>query len=155
MSKQAQFTQEFVEGMKRYEHVPRQKADRLVRGVASVTGEALVVGNQYGPGTPVDTGNARGHWYTTIGGGDPGGHPNPPGGGEGAAALTHEAMDGVALAAAAARAGDVISFNNDAEYIEELNHGSSQQAPNGILDVVAMNFPAIVDDTARRLGIVE
>lgn len=155
MSKQARFTQEFVDGVRRYENVPRQKADRLVRAVASDVGEALVVGSEYGDGTPVDTGNARGHWYNTFGDGEPGGHPNPPGGGEGAGALTHQALDAVALGAASARAGDVISFNNDAEYIEELNHGHSAQAPNGITDVVAMNFPLIVERAARRLGIAE
>lgn len=155
MTKQARFTQEFVDGMRRFENLPRQKADRLVRAVASDVGEALVVGNEFGDGTPVDTGNARGHWYTTIGDAEPGGHPNPPGGGEGPGALTGQALAGVALAAAAARAGDVISFNNDAAYIEELNHGSSQQAPNGIIDKVALNFPMIVDGAARRLGIAE
>lgn len=149
MSKQARFTHEFVEGMKRYENVPRQKADRLVRAVASDVGMQLV------ERTPVDTGNARGHWYTTIGDTEPGGHPSPPTGAEGAGALTHAAMDHLALAAAAARAGDVISFNNDAAYIEELNNGSSQQAPEGIIDVVAMNFPATVEENARRLGIAE
>jgi hypothetical protein len=153
--RQARFTQDFVDGMRTMENLPRQKADRLVRAVASTTGEALVVGNDYGPGTPVDTGNARGHWYTTIGEGEAGGSPHPPSGHEGAAVLTHQAMDNVALAAAAVRAGDVISFNNDAEYIEELNHGHSAQAPQGMTDVVAMNFERIVADEGRRLGIIE
>lgn len=155
MSKQAKFTQEFVDGMRRFENLPRQKADRLVRRVASTVGEALVVGNEYGDGTPVDTGNARGHWYTTFGDADSGGHPSPPGGGEGPAALTAQGLAGVALGAAAARAGDVISFNNDAEYIEELNNGHSSQAPAGIIDVVAQNFGLIVEDSARSLGIAE
>lgn len=157
--RQAKFTQDFTEGMKHYENVPAEKATRFLRAIASHVGEALIVGNEDGPGTPVDTGNARGHWYP--GGEEDAGHPNPPALGAdhkpaaSAEALTGQALADAGVAAATMELGDVLSFNNDAAYIEELNNGSSQQAPLGITDVVASNFDAICEREAQRLGIKE
>lgn len=150
--KQAKLTMDFVTGLRGLENAPREKGDKLIRAIGSHVGEALIVGNEDGPGTPVDTGNARGHWYATIGEADPG-NPNPTP--EGVAASQSLAAAQVGLVAATAQLGDVVSFNNDAAYIEELNNGSSQQAPAGMTDVVASNFERIVRTKAQELGIYE
>lgn len=158
--KQVTLTSSFIAGIKKLENVPMEKADKLLRVVGSDVGEALIVGNEYGPGTPVDTGNARGHWYATIGEADEG-NPDPPAVDKkgkataGPDALTAAAFDQVNLVAVTAKMGDVVCFNNDADYIEELNNGHSQQAPNGMTDQVAANFESICRAAAEKLGILE
>jgi hypothetical protein len=159
MPRQATFTRDFLIGIQAVRDLPREQATRLLRRVASHVGEALIVGNEDGPGTPVDTGNARGHWYP--GGEEDPGNPNPPavdahgkaiGGPD---ALTAKALADVGVAAAQAQLGDVISFNNDAAYIEMLNNGHSAQAPQGMTDVVANNWDRIVERVAAELGVTE
>jgi len=78
--------------------------------------------------TPVDTGRARGNWQVTIG--------NPAGG-----QLDTTDADGQATIAAglAAIAGlpdyQVVWISNNVDYIENLEHGHSQQAPEGMLSI--------------------
>lgn len=152
--KQMDLTSEFIKSLKVSAKLPTEKLDRLMRAVGSDVGEQLV------RGTPVDTGNARGHWYATIGPDDVS-NPSPAatdakgiatGGPD---ALTAQAIDQLMITAATAKFGDVVSFNNDCEYIEELENGHSQQAPNGMMGIVAQNFDATVEAAAQRLGIVD
>lgn len=156
-SRQRQATSDFVARIRAQQGVPVQKFGKLARAVAGDIGRALIVGSQDGPGTPVDTGWARGNWFATLGdgGGENTGLGDPPTRGDTsqAGALTSAALEVVALAIAGFGPGQVLSYINNAAYIERLNNGWSQQAPAGITDAVVARFNAIVERNALRLGI--
>ena len=75
--------------------------------------------------TPVDTGRARGNWQVTIG--------EPA---EGKFDQTDKKGDATIAKGLAALAGlpdmQVIWISNNIDYIEELEHGHSGQAPDGM-----------------------
>jgi len=81
--------------------------------------------------TPVDTGRAKGGWQLTLG--------SPTDGQTGRSDETArgEADSGTVSAALAALAGlkafEVVWLSNNVEYIGELENGTSQQAPEGML----------------------
>ncbi len=154
MARQYALTLDFVTRIKAVRNAPVEKLDKLLRVIGSDVGQALV------ERTPVDTGNARGHWYATIGEEDQA-NPSPPAvDAKGEVIGSPESLAGDALAqmgivAATAHIGDTVSFNNDAAYIEELENGHSQQAPNGMVATVAQDFDQMCMDAAVRIGIVE
>jgi hypothetical protein len=78
--------------------------------------------------TPVDTGRARGGWQVEVGT-----KPDTPTGQIDPAGEATKARGGIAIARS--EAGDVVFITNVVEYIEYLEHGHSQQAPNGMLEV--------------------
>ena len=87
--------------------------------------------------TPVDTGRARGNWQAAVGE-IPGGQLDEldPSGAE----ATNRAA-GVALNA---ELGDTLYLSNNLPYIRELEYGSSQQAPQGMVRVTTQEFADIV-----------
>lgn len=149
--RQAKLAAEFLVQLRGAASIPRERASVLVRAVANRVGEAVVVGNQYGPGTPVDVGNARGHWYPTLGDTEPTRDSEAdqlvadPGGGL--------ALAKIGAAVASMQLGDVLSYTNDAPYIERLNNGYSGQAPGGMTDPVVAAFDVLVQAEAARLNI--
>ena len=78
--------------------------------------------------TPVDTGRARGNWQTTIG--------SPA---EGQLDKKDLEGDSTIVAGLVALAGlppfQVVWISNNIDYIEELEHGHSGQAPEGMLAI--------------------
>lgn len=79
--------------------------------------------------TPVDTGRARGNWQVTLGDHLPDGpvdRLDPDGSG---------AIGQGSQAIAVVRRGEPIWISNHLAYIEELEHGTSEQAPEGMLAV--------------------
>ena len=78
--------------------------------------------------TPVDTGRARGNWQVTIG--------SPS---EGQLDQTDPVGAATIAAGLAALAGlppfQVVWISNNIDYIEELEHGHSKQAPEGMLAI--------------------
>lgn len=94
--------------------------------------------------TPVDTGNARAHWWPTIGD-----TPTNPPLAPDAVVESRGTPDLSALASA--KAGDVVTIANNAAYIQRLENGYSQQAPQGMVAVTVAEGPAIVDEIARAL----
>lgn len=152
--RQAQLTAEFLVQVSAAAGVPRERGTKLLRHVATRVGEAIVVGNEYGPGTPVDTGNARGHWYVAMGGGDPPHDGSAATSGTGAATAGLEALARAADNIATMQLGDVMSWVNDVPYIEALNNGHSQQAPAGMIDPVVASFELLVQAEGLKLGIV-
>jgi len=91
--------------------------------------------------TPVDTGRARGNWQVTIG--DP------------ARGQTDETdMIGTATIAqglqalAGLPAYQVVWISNNVDYIEELEHGHSKQAPEGMLAVTVEELRAMFREVA-------
>jgi hypothetical protein len=90
--------------------------------------------------TPVDTGRARGNWQTTVG---------SPAAGE----LERDGA-GPALAEVSANtppgAGQVTLLTNNLPYIEELERGSSKQAPEGMVRKNVDRVQRIVDAAIRK-----
>lgn len=121
--------------------VADQRLDDVVRGAASVVGENVMVGGEYAPGTPVDTGFARASWWASI---------NSEGGGPADAQEGGDVPD-AAASVAGARAGDVVYWLNNAEYIPELEDGWSPQAPSGMVKLVVMAWQTLVNQVVRRV----
>lgn len=102
----------------------------FVRRFASEVARAITVGSEFSPGTPVDTGFARASWWASF---SMAGEPSGP--------------DGMGAVIAQAHSGDVIYMLNNAEYIAELEKGTSQQAPVGMVGVMV----ASADILAQRI----
>lgn len=87
--------------------------------------------------TPVDTGRARANWQVGIGSA-PEGVPYPAD--EPYTATSPDGAESMAVQEGSAQIGAIKKpvacyITNNVEYIEELEHGHSQQAPNGMLAV--------------------
>lgn len=89
--------------------------------------------------SPVDTGRFRGNWnvdqssasqFTDVSG-----------------QVTLDRMTSDVLQS---KVGGVTSFINALPYAEELEFGSSQQAPEGMVRITALEFGAIFDEAASK-----
>lgn len=125
--------------------------DRLVRKVAIAADQAVV------SGTPVDTGRARSNWLVEIGSTPAGTRaPYVPGeAGSTGAANTQAALDHAQDTVRGYRGSEhspEIHITNNLPYIEELNQGSSKQAPENFVEmaiheaVKAVANTRVVDD---------
>jgi hypothetical protein len=92
--------------------------------------------------TPVKTGRARGNWQVTSG---------SPAVGEldrldpGGTAATEEA------AVLDIKYGDASYVVNNLPYIDALEHGSSTQAPEGMVGITVAELQAVADQIARSI----
>ncbi|MDH0157355.1 HK97 gp10 family phage protein [Stutzerimonas stutzeri] len=90
--------------------------------------------------TPVDTGRARGNWQTSVG---------APVNGE----IAREG-DAAALAEVEAKtpqgAGQVTYLSNNLPYIDELERGSSKQAPEGMVRKNMDRVQRMVETAIRK-----
>jgi len=90
--------------------------------------------------TPVDTGRARGNWQTSVG---------APVNGE----IAREG-DAAALAEVEAKtpqgAGQITYLSNNLPYIEELENGSSTQAPEGMVRKNMDRVQRMVETAIRK-----
>ena len=93
------------------------------------------------PGTPVATGFARGSWWASI---------NGVSAGEGS--VNRDALSEMSLVIANAKAGDTVYLFNNAVYIEKLEYGHSNQAPNGFVRITLAAAQPILDDVVRRVS---
>lgn len=115
-------------------------ADLFVKGVVQTLFTEVQVGGRYSPGTPIDTGFARGSWVGGIG----------SEGGEGAGT---EAGAAAQLQSTALRvvAGDTVYMSNHAPYIRRLEFGHSRQAPQGMVRLAVAAAPLIAEEVAQHL----
>lgn len=126
-------------------------ADRLVRAVALVADQIVVMG------TPVDTGRAKSNWIVSLGSATTG-EIGPYAPGEGG--NTAQSNEAAALAQAERVIGQYdgdmgvgIHITNNVPYIEELNQGSSPQAPpNFVEDGIASAVSIIRSRAAKIIG---
>ena len=96
------------------------------------------------PGTPVDTGNARNHWYASIG--------SPGAGPQGDRQGGDQSLSEIGLVLAGVEAGQVVYVLNNAAYIRRLEYeGHSQQAPQGFVRLAFAGAQRVVDDAVRRI----
>lgn len=95
--------------------------------------------------TPVDTGRARGNWMCSVsnytlqqtGVIDKSGS---------------SAMTDAAKVVEQAKAGDIIYLTNTLPYILQLEEGSSQQAPQGMVSLTIREYPGVVEAAARGVN---
>ena len=110
-----------------------KKIERTVRAVKLELFRSVILD------TPVDTGRARGNWQATL---------NSPATEE----IENESMS-VALAGVAANLGkvnDVSFLANNLPYIEELEDGSSKQAPAGMVRRNMARVQRLINEQAAR-----
>ena len=110
-----------------------KKVERTVRAVKLELFRSVILD------TPVDTGRARGNWQATL---------NSPATEE----IENESMS-VALAGVAANLGkvnDVSFLANNLPYIEELEDGSSKQAPAGMVRRNMARVQRLINEQAAK-----
>ena len=127
---------------------------RLIQGIILEICENVIVGGDFGPGTPVDTGYARASWWVMIDGS--GQAPNLPEIDQSSRGKDRIAVidfDPTVLASLANMyPGQEVRLNNNAAYILPLENGHSQQAPVGMVKVAVSQLPAIVAKVKQQQG---
>jgi hypothetical protein len=146
-------TQEFVAYLEEYKQITRVKLNQLVRGVIFECAENVIVGGEFSPGTPVDTGYARAAWWVSVDGdGTPPHLPEVNQSARGKDKIPvidispdqlNRIMDVIA--------GQHVSLNNNARHIVPLENGHSQQAPTGMVRQTANAIHAIVAKVRGQL----
>lgn len=135
------------------------RATAAFQEAAQLTAEAIVVGSQYGPGAPLDTGFLRASFRVSRNRPDDGPTTPPPTPGRtpGDAPLYPTTVD--TSPAATARLGETIYITTAAEYAVYLEegdltrrHGPLAGAPTPFVGPVEARWAAILDDAARRAG---
>lgn len=126
----------FEDQIARFIEETQQKVDDVLQTIVIQIGRTLVTLS------PVDTGRFKGNWQLSI---DVGTN----------ASLLRQDPNGYAtiadIASTANRftAGQVAYIQNHLLYGNDLEYGSSRQAPDGVLRVTEMRFRRIVDEAIR------
>lgn len=108
--------------------------NRELRKLALKLGRAIIMR------TPVDTGRARGNWICTVA------VPSEEIKefiGESASAATQAAINGMSEVFSQAKIGEVYFMSNNVNYIGFLEHGSSSQAPRGMVKLSLAEIQAL------------
>lgn len=116
---------------------------QVAQQMAFIVAEAVVVGNQYGPGTPVDTGFARANWATSLNS-EPSGELTERPEGDAKYPTPEITVPGMKL-------GDVFRMANNAVYAGSLEFGHSKQAPAGMVRIVIAAGQTIADDLVKSM----
>ncbi len=141
MSNQASISV-FKADLSRIQEKIHGKSQQLVRKVGQTLYNEMSSGGKYSPGTPIDTGFARGSWAANIG--------TPAAGSPGNEATAIAQVTGVVDSM---NPGEVLYVTNNAPYIRRLEfNGHSKQAPDGFIRVAAAAIQPIVDEVAASLS---
>jgi hypothetical protein len=97
----------------------------------------IITGGSFGPGTPIDTGNARGSWVFGVG--------------KAPADAGNTASAGVQGAIGTAPLGQTWVLANHVRYIRALEYGHSKQAPQGMVRVVVRKSRLILDLVSKMV----
>lgn len=124
-----------------------ENADRVVRKVALVADQAVVMA------TPVDTGRARSNWLVGLGTAPQGtvGQHVPGTKGSTGEANAQESISIGRATIGQRRPGQDIHITNNLDYIEDLNRGTSRQAPANFVETAV----AQATDAVRRSKLLE
>lgn len=126
----------FEDQIARFIEETEQKIDDVLQTIVIQIGRTLVTLS------PVDTGRFKGNWQLSLGAGTN-------------ASLTRQDPTGYATisditsTANKFTAGQVAYIQNHLLYGNDLEYGSSLQAPDGVLRVTEMRFRRIVEDAIR------
>jgi hypothetical protein len=145
---------EFVAILERHKDVTRQRLNQFCILFIMACIEQVVVGGEFGPGTPVDTGYLRAMWWLSINGS--GQSPNlqkPDTSGRKKGEPMLFASDDPSSGALDILAGDHVSLNNNTEYASYVENGTEHMAPRAMVKTVANAAQAIAHDAANNLGI--
>ena len=139
------------------------RASATLQEAAQVTAEAVVLGNAYGPGAPLDTGFLRASFRVSRNVPEDGPRKGPPTPGrkDGDPAIYPSILD--TSAAALAVIGETVYITTMAEYAIYLEEGSGGMrrrngpsenvgAPTAFIAPVEARWLQIVDEAARRAG---
>lgn len=131
----------------------------VLRETAAVVAEAIVVGNAYGPGAPVDTGFLRSSFQVTLN--NPATGPSEPPARPAGRRLGDPPIYTTIpdlRAADRAQVTDVVYVTTPASYAEYLEYdnlerrfGPFRGQPTAFVRSVALRFDRIVEDTLRRV----
>lgn len=129
----------------------QEQLPTLIKHVGFEVGENIVVGGEFGPGTPVDTGFCRSNWITELN------HPpevsellQRPKGDK--PQSLRDPVSNMAMVMEGVKPGDAIYYVNPVVYAIPLEYGHSKQAPAGMVRVVLANGQAIVDKVVREMA---
>ncbi|MBY0490624.1 MAG: hypothetical protein K2R93_12350 [Gemmatimonadaceae bacterium] len=151
---------DFEADLSRFGDAVENGATLVLREAGDTTAEAIVIGNQYGPGVPIDTGWARASFVAAL---------NEPAEGRGerpfisrkvnpaGRVLFPETIDLAPIGRA--QLGDAIYITTVVEYAQvlEFQPKTRRYGPNAgrstvFIEPVHARFGAIVDDAADRVG---
>lgn len=139
--------QTFEASLDRFRELLDGRLDEAQRGTAVIVANAVSTGAPaFGiPGTPVDTGYARGGWVIGVNRAPTFTRPprRPKDGAVPAPAPLTAALVDVG-------AEDTVTIANNTEYIGRLEYGSSTQAPAGFVRLTLEALPRIVSAIAAR-----
>lgn len=134
----------FTADLARFDAKVRARARAVVKTVAVECAKNVIVGGEYAPGTPVDTGFARGNWWVATGEhGGGAGAPDPGG---------SKTLDAAVLTIVGTSGADSIFILNNTVYIRELEYGHSRQAPSGMVRLTLNAGQRIVEGAVHKLG---
>ena len=126
----------FAADLARFVEKTKADADKTVRAVC------LEMGNSIIQMSPVDTGRFRGNWMHSTG------RPH-----RGTIELEDPtgqvASANLAAALRPVKAGSIEFISNNLPYARKLEHGSSKQAPQGMVRVTATRFRALLQKAVR------
>ena len=114
-----------------------EKTDTVARDMASLMAENIIVGGAVSPGTPVDTGYARGSWYPAING-----VPVETG-------VVPDSTSRARRVFETGKAGDSFELWTNTVYMPSLEYGSSKQAPRGMVRLT-MRSAGTLAEIAKR-----
>jgi hypothetical protein len=150
---------DFNADLDRFAALVEQDAATVLREAAAVTAEAIIIGNAFGPGVPVDTGFARSSFRIGV---------NQPADGptqrpyisrkvNKAGAVVFPALPDTSAAAGVAL-GDAVYITTAVEYPQYLEFtpkarrfGVNKGASTEFLEPVSDRFSQIVDDAVTRV----
>lgn len=140
----------FDADLRRFQRRLEGHMDKLVQHIFIMIAENVIVGGEYSPGTPIDTGYARASWWVrleTVATQAPlaPGNPNRE-------TPARDAMAEAIVQAMEARAGMEIYLLSNTEYMPSLEYGHSAQAPAGMIRLTLAAGQSIVDSVARQMG---
>ena len=134
-----------------------QRATEVFREAAELAAEGLIVGNQYGPGAPVDTGFLRASFRVGLDAPAPGPSTPPSTAGRepGSAPLFSAPVLGPELATVAL--GQVVFVTTNVEYAAYLEYLDRQRRygkfagqSTVFIAPIELRWPRIVEDALRR-----
>jgi hypothetical protein len=140
---------EFNASLERYAKQLAPFLDEVVQNVGFEVFENIVVGGEFAPGTPVDTGFARNSWWVSLG--NPG-LPRQPVLPEERVAVDITSIDAAHPVIAQAHAGLDLWLLSNTAYMLDLEYGHSAKAPQGMIRLTLAQAQEIVDKIARAMG---
>lgn len=152
---------EFRSALFAFDGETRGQAVDVFREAAQTTAEAIVIGNAFGPGAPLDTGFLRASFRVALNSPEDGPSVGAKVSGRepGASPIYAESLD--TSNAARAQLGDDVFITTMAEYAVALEEGNGLRrngpsenvgTPTPFVAPVEFRFDAIVEDAGRRLG---